>query len=500
MSNLFVKLQRLLPPSPVLVGTVIDINTDDDTSTVELPTNQGVNSYAAGIATGSRIRARGTFVPVGERAFVRDGVIESRAPDGDVVEMEVGSVAVQPAPLAVGTIPDQSATVGDPFSLDVALYCTGGVAPYGVALDSGALPPGATAGPSSIVGGTLTAAGAFPGIALRVRDSLGNSEVSAPFDFTVTAVVAPVHVPVLLTGSSAGDLLRTNDGGVTWTAVPIPTDWAQVLRVQRTSSGWIATGNHSDYGGTSRNIAYSANLSSWTQINDPTVNGPDYADPPGYAAIAASPSRVIAINFTPDSTRQSIRSDNDGASWTHASNGRAYSVEYYAAGGLFVRGSSDIHTSPDGITWTPRLAAPAGVGVAGIAISGGTLVAVPAFGWMSGTAYAWRSVDGTTWSAIAALPQRPTYHVASDGAGRFVACTVGGGVVYSADDGVTWAPGAAPAGATESGPVVWDGAEFLAVFRTGAAEWKAFTSPTGATWTQRSVIPSTGAFQALDYV
>ena len=97
-NNLFVKLRRLLPPSPVLIGTVLEINTVDDTSTVELPTNQGINDYALGVGTGSRIRARGTFVPVGEKAFVRDGVIESRAPSDTPVEIEIGVVTPPPPP------------------------------------------------------------------------------------------------------------------------------------------------------------------------------------------------------------------------------------------------------------------------------------------------------------------------------------------------------------------------------------------------------------------
>lgn len=114
--------------------------------------------------------------------------------------------------------------------------------------------------------------------------------------------------------------------------------------------------------------------------------------------------------------------------------------------------------------------------------------------------WAARSTDGVNWSVISGLPQKPDYFVASDGAGRFVICTEGGGFIFSADDGVTWTSGAAPAGTMETGPVTWNGAEFLAVVRTGAYVWKAFTSPTGAAWTERSVIPATGGFSAFDYV
>lgn len=62
--NLFKQLQSLFPEPPLLVGEVIAF--DNGTATVELP-------------DAGRVSARGS-VSVGDRVFVRDGVIEGPAP------------------------------------------------------------------------------------------------------------------------------------------------------------------------------------------------------------------------------------------------------------------------------------------------------------------------------------------------------------------------------------------------------------------------------------
>lgn len=56
-----------LPADPLLVGTVLSHNTDG-TSTLQSP-------------EGGTMRARGTGVGVGLKAFVRGGVVEGTAPD-----------------------------------------------------------------------------------------------------------------------------------------------------------------------------------------------------------------------------------------------------------------------------------------------------------------------------------------------------------------------------------------------------------------------------------
>ncbi len=64
MHNVFEKFRQLLPDPPLQVGTVTEVGTG--VVTVELP-------------GGGMTRARGSAA-VGEKVFVRDGVIEAIAP------------------------------------------------------------------------------------------------------------------------------------------------------------------------------------------------------------------------------------------------------------------------------------------------------------------------------------------------------------------------------------------------------------------------------------
>lgn len=143
MSNALVQLRRLLPPSPVLLGTVVEIHTEDDTSTIELPIGIGSTDYTAGVSTGPRLRVRGTSVAVGERAFVRDGVIESRGPAGAVLELTIGRQVLPPADMLFsGPIADQSWGVGVPVSFSVAGYFSSPFGPLTFHVSAGALPAG----------------------------------------------------------------------------------------------------------------------------------------------------------------------------------------------------------------------------------------------------------------------------------------------------------------------------------------------------------------------
>lgn len=71
--NPYKLLKSILPDPPLLVGDVIDI--DAGTATIELP-------------DGGRVQARGSAT-VGQRVFVRDGVIEGEAPSLPVELIEV---------------------------------------------------------------------------------------------------------------------------------------------------------------------------------------------------------------------------------------------------------------------------------------------------------------------------------------------------------------------------------------------------------------------------
>nr|WP_295941169.1 hypothetical protein [uncultured Acidovorax sp.] len=73
MANLYAEFRRLIPNAPLQVGTV-------------------VATFAGGVTValqgGGTLRVRGAAA-VDDRVFVRDGVIESLAPDLTLVEIEV---------------------------------------------------------------------------------------------------------------------------------------------------------------------------------------------------------------------------------------------------------------------------------------------------------------------------------------------------------------------------------------------------------------------------
>ncbi|MCB4362693.1 hypothetical protein KIH07_03045 [Hydrogenophaga taeniospiralis] len=73
MSNPYARFLALLPPRPLLVGTVIAV--DGEVATVELP-------------EGGQLHARGAAA-VNGRVFVRDGVIEGEAPNLTYISAEV---------------------------------------------------------------------------------------------------------------------------------------------------------------------------------------------------------------------------------------------------------------------------------------------------------------------------------------------------------------------------------------------------------------------------
>lgn len=73
MANLLKQFQSLLPDSPLLVGEVLSITAN--ILTLELP-------------DGAQITARGTAT-VGQRVFVRDGMVEGLAPSLTYVEVDV---------------------------------------------------------------------------------------------------------------------------------------------------------------------------------------------------------------------------------------------------------------------------------------------------------------------------------------------------------------------------------------------------------------------------
>ena len=71
MPQSLLDLVRQINPLPSVVVGRVTAHNADGTSTIELPSGLVETAYAAGVATGSCLSARGIQVPVGQNAFVR---------------------------------------------------------------------------------------------------------------------------------------------------------------------------------------------------------------------------------------------------------------------------------------------------------------------------------------------------------------------------------------------------------------------------------------------
>lgn len=188
-SNVFARLRRMLPEPPVIIGRVIAHHPEDDTSSIQLPSENPSVSYAAeGVSAGSIFRARGRTVDVGLRAFVRAGVVESQAPEGDPIEIVIGSVCRHVNLTYVGPITVPTLTVGVPVSFATAAAWTGGIAPIVYTVQSGTLPAGLTLNPATgVISGTPTTVGSYPGVVLRATDNSSFYADSVALAMPVTA-------------------------------------------------------------------------------------------------------------------------------------------------------------------------------------------------------------------------------------------------------------------------------------------------------------------------
>lgn len=164
--------------------------------------------------------------------------------------------------------------------------------------------------------------------------------------------------------------------------------------------------------------------------------------------------RFVSVSLTGSSYR-SMWSD-DGKVWTatstDVSNCPWHNVAYgtpssnplYVAipNGACTSGGSDgsgrLITSSDGKTWTFR-DAPNGKNYTGITYANGTFVAVSnEYGAASGNQLAMTSTDGINWAARSTPNYLGGFQSVAYGYGRFVAVGLGGAVMTSSDNGVTW--------------------------------------------------------------
>ena len=164
--NAFRVLADLLPDAVVYVGRVTEHH-DDDTSTVELPIGLATTIVGGAAARGSLIRPRGRTVPVGGWAFVRRGVIETRAPD--------------PAPEAISV----GAPVGPPFTWLLDTFT--GTAGTGLAAHVGE-----SAHPWQGYGGS----GAPPGSGIVTLDGAGSLATTSLLGLAMSSTWVPPEIGI----------------------------------------------------------------------------------------------------------------------------------------------------------------------------------------------------------------------------------------------------------------------------------------------------------------
>jgi hypothetical protein len=135
--------------------------------------------------------------------------------------------------------------------------------------------------------------------------------------------------------------------------------------------------------------------------------------------------------------------------------------------------SGVIHTSPDGVTWTPRTSGTA-QDLLAAAWTRNLVITVGANGTIR------TSPDGITWTARTSGTPEDLRSVTWTGAQALAVGT--NGAICSSTDGITWTA-STTAPLADLNAVTWSGKQFCAVGDGDII----LTSPSGAVWTQRSI-------------
>jgi hypothetical protein len=314
------------------------------------------------------------------------------------------------------------------------------------------------------------------------------TETTTPPDDITTATP---HGARALTKTSDSTQQRTRtlvEGAGSFAAVAVAAG-ATILPVDdeanfSTTGGTVRSGPQAiTYTGASKGtLGYSG---TWTANPAPTADGWDRI------AWAAGRKLFVSVSQTGSGGANSAMSSPDGARWTGSA---LPSVAWDAIGwspalGLFVAlGASAIYTSPDAVTWTSRTV-PSG---AGGRTWSGNIAWSPALGIFAaaagggGSGAIITSTDGVTWTS------RTEAATCTGGAGgivwspelaKFVVVKLGTdtSTVETSTDGTTWT---AQSETHTFRDLCWSARLGLFV---AVGSSIAYTSPTGATWTSRTV-------------
>ena len=211
----------------------------------------------------------------------------------------------------------------------------------------------------------------------------------------------------------------------------------------------------------------------------------------------SSGSGTFTITFTDPVAQSSsvfkltIRSGIDQTSWVARTSAADLGWDSVAYGnGIFVAvgeaagyGFAGVMTSPDGITWTSRVAAISGATWGGVTFGNGIFVAVSSCCGIGNGVMT--SSDGITWtSRNSVASQSDNWNDVTFGNGLFVAVADDRTYrVMTSPDGITWTARTAAAANSWRSVTYGDGL-FVAVGYSGSSNG-VMTSPDGITWTAR---------------
>jgi Concanavalin A-like lectin/glucanases superfamily/Putative Ig domain len=184
-----------------------------------------------------------------------------------------------------GPIPDQSGTVGEPFSLGLDPFWVGGEDPRSYGVRRGPLPPGVTFNQGAgTLSGTPTQAGTYTPIAIRGFDSVSNQADSNEFTFTV--------VP-----SATVLLMNFNNSLVDVAGHPFAADGTSfTTATTRYGSHALSVGGTSPSGG-GTNVVYSTGTSA-----DWDLNGGDFTMEGWVYVLGASGGGSLILRIASGST------------------------------------------------------------------------------------------------------------------------------------------------------------------------------------------------------
>jgi hypothetical protein len=223
-----------------------------------------VSAPAAGPAASSTVTfasgedAKGLVVPMSADISMPVGAA-IQIPAEPIYAAAVSETAVV---AFTGTVSNQSATVGVPFSLDLSSYFSGSLTPFTYSTFAGTLPAGLTR-TGAVISGTPTLAGASSGIQVRATDTGANTATTNAFSITVAA---PIVKTATVTLTSDGTTPRANLTNLKWAWFDQVTPNLFVAPTDKGSSG--STDANGLFSVTLVNTSLSFGGVGWLSITD----------------------------------------------------------------------------------------------------------------------------------------------------------------------------------------------------------------------------------------